>query len=291
MALPLILETPEPAAEPPRPDASPALARLRSLLPQTFHGRIRSAGEMVRARQEEAEREEKLPTAVPALDRLLEGGLPKGQLVELIGSRSSGRFSAALAVLAAATSVGEAAALVDLGDGLDPATAEALGVDLERLLWVRPANLKQALGAAEMLLGSGFPLVVLDLGLPPVRGGRGVEAVWLRLARAAQAHGSALLIGTPYRVTGTAASVVLKAGRARPAWQGGDASPWLLGGLASRIEIEKYRGRLPGQSEGLELAAIDSPVPARPVTAPPRQRLRPVPVWEEAEPLRRLATA
>ncbi len=290
MALTLTRETPEPAADGPRQDAPPALARLRSLLPQGLHGRIRSAGEMVRARQEEAEREERLPTAVPALDRLLEGGRPKGQLVEMIGSRSSGRFSTELAVLAAATSVGEAAALVDLGDGLDPATAEALGVDLERLLWVRPATLKQALAAAEMLLGSGFPLVVLDLGMPPVRGGRGVEAVWLRLARAAQTHGSALLIGTPYRVTGTAAAVVLKAGRARPAWQGGDASPWLLGGLASRIEIEKHRGRLPGQSEGLELAAIDSPLPARPAPAPLR-RPRPVPAWEEAESLRRLATA
>ena len=45
--------------------------------------------------------------------------------------------------------------------------------------------------------------------------GRGVEAVWLRLARAARSHGAALLVGSPYRVSGTAASVVIKAERAR----------------------------------------------------------------------------
>src|SRR5438270_10116235 len=32
-------------------------------------------------------------TAAPTLDELLAGGLPRGQLVEMIGARSSGRFS------------------------------------------------------------------------------------------------------------------------------------------------------------------------------------------------------
>ena len=82
---------------------------------------------------------------MPALDRLLDGGLPRGQLVELVGGRSSGRFSTLLAVLAAATSTGEAAALVDLGDGLDPVAALMLGTDLQRLLWLRPTTLKDAL--------------------------------------------------------------------------------------------------------------------------------------------------
>ena len=255
-------------------DAGSALHRLRASLPESFRSRIRSARELAREVREADEEEEPLATAVPALDRLLEGGLPRGQLVELIGARSSGRFSALLAVLAAATGVGEAAALVDLGDGLDPETAATMGVDLERLLWVRPARLKDALAATEMLLASGFPLVVLDLGPPPVRGGRGVEAAWLRLARTARAHGAALLVGSPYRVSGTASAVVLKAGRARAAWLGGDeGSPWLLGGVASRITLEKCRRRLPGQTEDLALAPKDVPMPAAP---PPARPLRPV---------------
>ena len=246
--------------------ASASLRKLRALLPPTLRAQVRSGRELERARQEEAEAGEVLPTAVPALDQLLAGGLPKGQLVELIGPRSSGRFSAALTTLAAATGVGEAAALVDLGDSLDPATAQTLGVDLERLLWLRPHNLKQALASAEMVLGTGFPLVVLDLGAPPIRGGRGLEAAWLRLARAAQAQGSALLVVSPYRVSGTAAAVVLKAGRIRTAWKGataGEGSPALLAGTAGRIEIEKHRGRLPGQAEGLDLAAAEAPAPSR----------------------------
>lgn len=245
---------------------SERLRKLRALLPPALQDQVRSGRELERSRQEEAEAGEVLPTTVPALDQLLAGGLPKGQLVELIGPRSSGRFSAALTTLAAATGVGEAATLIDLGDSLDPATAQNMGVDLQRLLWLRPQNLKQALASAEMVLGTGFPLVVLDLGAPPIRGGRGLEAAWLRLARSAQAQGSALLVVSPYRVSGTAAAVVLKAARIRTAWKSataGQGSPALLAGTGARIEIEKHRGRLPGQAEGLDLAAPEAPAPSR----------------------------
>jgi hypothetical protein len=251
----------------------PALRLVRSALPQDLQRHIRSARELGRDLSEarQAESEASLPTAVPALDRLLDGGLPRGQLVELVGSRTSGRFSTVLAALAAATGVGEAAALVDLGDALDPAIARDLGVDLQRLLWVRPTNLKHALAAAEMVLASGFPLVILDLGAPPVRGGRGLEAAWLRIARAAKAHNAALLVSSPYRVSGTAAGVVLKAERARAAWVGEGYSVRLLSGAASRLQIEKHRGKLPGQSEELRwaltplapLSHLPAPLPGR----------------------------
>jgi hypothetical protein len=253
---------------------SPAIWRLRSSLPEAFRSRLRSARELDREVRDAAG-EGAFPTAVPALDRLLDGGLPRGQLVELVGGRSSGRFSTLLAVLAAVTSTGETAALVDLGDGLDPGAALALGAELERLLWLRPITLKDGLAAAEMLLASGFPLVVLDLGLPPVRGGRGVEAAWLRLARAARAHDAALLIGTPYRVSGTAAGVVLKAERARATWQGQGASPRLLAGYSSNLMLEKRRGQLPGRTEGFTLASPDTPLPAAaPALPESRPRIR-----------------
>jgi hypothetical protein len=250
---------------------SPALRRLRAVLPQDFQRHVRSARELDRELRDaqEAESEATLRTAIPALDRLLDGGLPRGQLVELVGSRTSGRFSTVLAILAAATSIGEAAALVDLGDGLDPAAAEALGADLQRLLWLRPHNIKQALAAAEMVLASGFPLVAVDLGMPPVRGGRGVEASWLRLARAARAHNAALLVSTPYRVSGTTAGVVIKAERTSAAWQGEEGAIRLLSGASARLQLEKKRGRLPGQSEEMRLALGEVPLPS----SPPRQRV------------------
>jgi hypothetical protein len=189
----------------------------------------------------------------------------------MIGARSSGRLSIVLAAIAAATAAGEAAALVDLGDGLDPEAAVALGADLRRLLWLRPGTLKQALAGAEILLGGGFPMVVLDLGNPPLRGGRGREAGWLRLARAAQAQGAALLVASPYRVSGTAAAAVLQAVRGRARWQGAAGGPsWLLDGLSCQVTLEKCRGRrLPAGSLGLELrlSPIVPAVPATPATA------------------------
>jgi hypothetical protein len=77
------------------------------------------------------------PTGVAALDARLSGGFPRGQLSEIVGARSSGRASVLLQILAAATARHEIAALVDVLDMLDVASAAAAGVDLGRLLWIR----------------------------------------------------------------------------------------------------------------------------------------------------------
>lgn len=204
---------------------------------QKLHPRLATGRALLQAARERAG--DRLPTADPALERPLGGGLPRGRLVELVGRRSSGRLSTLLALLAAATSAGENAALVDLGDALDPAAAAAAGIELPRLLWVRPRRLEQALLGAEMLLHTGFPLVVVDLGLPPVPGGRGSEAGWRRLARAAGEHRAALLVATPYRATGTAAAVVLES-RRRARWWGAGRGPRLLG--AGEPEVSMFGG-------------------------------------------------
>ena len=74
------------------------------------------------------------PSNIPGLDAGLGGGFPRGQLSELVGSRSSGRTSLLLHLLAAATARGELTALVDALDMLDVESASAAGVDLDRLL-------------------------------------------------------------------------------------------------------------------------------------------------------------
>jgi hypothetical protein len=241
-----------------------ALERLRPLLPRDLRESVRSAREL--PGRPAASRETTLATGIPALDRLLDGGLPRGQLVEVVGARSSGRLSAALMTLAAVTGRGEAAALVDLGDGLDPALAVRLGVDLGRLLWVRPESLQHALAAAEILLGGGFPLVVADFGSPPVRGRNG-EAPWLRLARAARDHGAVLWAGSPYRMSGTAAGAVLRLARLSPVWDRDGDRP-LLAGISTEIVAEKLRGpgtrsaelelRIPGGEDRREPAAVEA---------------------------------
>ncbi len=259
-------DEPRPAPEPSDPPTD--LDALRRRLP--------TARDLVRSRAEE-DRPPPLATAFPELDRLLDGGLVRGALVELVGGGSCGRFSLVLATLAAATGAGEAAALVDLGDGLQPADAASAGVDLERLLWLRPRRLKEALAGTEMLIAGGFPLAVVDLGVPPVPGGRGSGGAWIRLARAAERHGTALLVSAPYRVSGPAAACVLSARRpgavgppGRPGRPGrigrpdrsergpirrpDRALPPLLLGLEVRLRLEKARGRSPGETEELRLA-------------------------------------
>ena len=174
----------------PMPVEDPAekLRNLRDALPASLRSRLESGRDLARRRRESPAPRPR-PSGTPELDRLLEGGLPAGRLVEVVGRRSDGRFSTVLTALAAATSRGEAAALVDLGDALDPRGAQRAGVVLARLLWVRPRTVQEALLATEHLLTGGFPLVALDLGQPPIPGGRGTEAAWLRLSRAAAAQG------------------------------------------------------------------------------------------------------
>jgi recA bacterial DNA recombination protein len=196
-----------------------------------------------------------LATRVFALDRLLAGGLPRGALIELSGRRSCGRFSIGIASLAAATSAGEAAALVDLGGHLDPQSAEEAGVALSRLLWVRPSKLKEAVASAEMLLAAGFPLVVVDLGLPPVRGRFVPDAAWVRLTRAARDRRAALLVLAPYRVSGIAAEAVLSAESARAVWRGAGKSPRLLEGIASRLTLAKDARARTGVAEEIRLSS------------------------------------
>jgi hypothetical protein len=178
------------------------------------------------------------------------------------------------------------AAFVDLGDGLDPAAARDAGVELERLLWLRPRHLPQALLSAEILTTTGFPLVALDLGVPPVPHGRiaapSARAAWLRLARAAGAHRTAILLSSPYRTSGSAASEVLDVRSA--ATRRSEPAPALVLGLEARLTLEKARRR-PRSTEGGEGAvellglafagSLYRPLPAdRPArTSPPLVRL------------------
>jgi hypothetical protein len=226
-------------------DPSPAVGvdhdragAVRAALPDEVRRAVGRASELCRRRTQPL-REAFLATSVAAVDELLGGGLPRGAMVELVGRGSCGRFSTLLAVLQQATSAGSPAALVDQGAQLDPQTAAAVGIDLDRLLWLRPGRLDDTLAAAEMLVATGFELVALDLGLPPVLG-RPPLAAWLRLARSAAEHRTVVLVGTPYRLSGCAAAVVLSGGHGRGRWSGAVGGLRLLDGLTARLELDKH---------------------------------------------------
>jgi hypothetical protein len=190
------------------------------------------------------------------MDRLLAGGYARGKLIEVVGRRSSGRLSLALSALASATEGGENAALIDLGDGFDPQAAAAADVDLRRVLWVRPRRLRDAVYAAETVIAAGFPLVVAELGTPPFA--RVPDAAWVRLSRSARAHGAALLVATPYSVSGAAADAVVLLSRNRAHWKGSGASPKLLRGVAARAVLEKKRGEKPGRTAAADFTAAEA---------------------------------
>jgi hypothetical protein len=212
----------------------------RKALSRALGAQLVTARELAR-RKADPVQVDVLPTGMEALDRLLSGGVPRGDVVEIRGARSSGRFSCVQALLATTIATGEVAALVDLGDQLSPDAARGHGIDLERLLWVRPRHLREALSAVEILLSSRFPLVVVDLGVPPIPGGRGAEASWLRLARAARRDAGALVVSSPYRVTGSAAGEVIDLARGTFRWRRTELSPVLPAGLTIHAERSKSR--------------------------------------------------
>jgi hypothetical protein len=242
---------PVPDLPPVEPDA---LARLRASFAGTAAAKMTNGTELIRA-LEKARRDESIATTLAPFDALLGGGLPRGKMVELTGRRAAGRFSVVLSALAAATSMGEAAVLVDLGDHLDPQLAEANGVDLRRLLWIRPKSLKHAVMATEMIAATGFQLVVLDAGLHPMPGRRVPDASWVRLGRSAEAHGAAMLISTPYPLTGTASEAVVSAKRSRAKWIGRGKAR-VLAGLAVELTLEKHRHLKPGANASLTLEVL-----------------------------------
>jgi recA bacterial DNA recombination protein len=229
--------------------------RLRESLTATVAAKVMNATELIRA-LDKARREESIPTTLAPFDTLLGGGLPRGKMVELTGRRATGRFAIAMSALAAATSMGEAAVLVDLGDHFDPQVAEETGVDLRRMLWIRPKTLKQAVMSVEMIAATGFQLVVLDVGLHPIRGRRVADAAWVRLARTAEAQGTAMMISTPYPLTGTASEAVVKLEHARAQWLGKGNAPRVLAGTAVALRLEKHRHMKPGTKASLALAVL-----------------------------------
>lgn len=150
-------------------------------------------------------------TGVATVDALT-GGLPRASLTEISGPPSSGRTALELALLASLTAGGESCALIDAEDAFDPASAEATGVDLDRLLWVRCGSLEQALSAADLVLGAGgFGAVVFDLaGVPPKRARRIPLSYWFRFRRAVERTPTVLALIDEEPCAQSAASLVLR---------------------------------------------------------------------------------
>jgi hypothetical protein len=161
-------------------------------------------------------------TGIPAVDGLLDGGLPVGAISEIVGPASSGRTSLALAFVARRTREERVCAWIDANDGFDSESAAANGVALHRLLWVRCkspgatakpwARLDQAMRATDLLLqAGGFAALVLDLGATaPEHACRIPLATWFRFRQGADRTRSSLLVVAQKALAQSSAAVVLE---------------------------------------------------------------------------------
>lgn len=231
---------------------SAALARLENLL-QTR----KLDGTLLRSDGPESSRPT-APTGVGSLDALLGGGWPRGELSELVGGRSSGRTGTMLQSVAAATARGDLVGLIDALDRFDPGSAEAAGVDLKHVLWVRgPActvesarpglldrAVHQAIRAMDLIIrAGGFGLVVLDVADVPALFLRALPATtWMRLARANEGQQAAGVVLASEPVSRSARGVTVRlAGSSE--WTGTSAQSRRLAGVRMRVSISGLRTR------------------------------------------------
>ncbi|MFZ0519972.1 MAG: hypothetical protein WAL95_03050 [Candidatus Acidiferrales bacterium] len=160
-------------------------------------------------------------TGIPEIDSLT-GGLPRGALTEIFGPACSGRTSLLLSALSARTAQEEACALIDGGDAFDPHSAEAAGVELRKLLWVRCRNIEQSLRATDLVLqGGGFGFIAVDLSDISPRLVRHVPLEsWFRFRRAVEDTPTVLVLLEQESNAKTCASLGLRMEAEGASWAG-----------------------------------------------------------------------
>lgn len=91
------------------------------------------------------------------------GGYPRGRIIELFGQEGSGKSTIALEAVGEVQRQGGYAVYIDAEHALDPAYAEAIGVNLEKLYISQPDHAEQALEISESLIRSGaIDIIVID---------------------------------------------------------------------------------------------------------------------------------
>lgn len=163
-----------------------------------------------------------LPTQLDSIDQIL-GGFPRGAITEITGAVSSGRTSLLHTFLAAAISQGEYCAIVDTSDTFDPASAEAAGITLSHLFWVRCGkNAEHALRCADLLIhGGGWGVIVLDFAdIPPAVLRRIPTSYWYRFKRAIEPTPAVLVVIEREPYVKACASLALEMSPMKAEWRG-----------------------------------------------------------------------
>ena len=142
-----------------------------------------------------APRVQTISTSFEALDEALGmGGIPRNHVTELLGIPTSGAITLALKVIASAQAFGEVAAYLDLGESLDADYAVRCGVDLTKLVLIRPQPREKSLDMlSDLVEKKGAGVIVFDslvaLSKPPNH----VTSALRRINRALAESGCALI--------------------------------------------------------------------------------------------------
>ncbi len=202
---------------------------------------------------------EMLLTGIPGLDHLT-GGIPRRGLTQICAPKevSSGRTALLVSMMAEVTRSEGFCALVDASDCFDPVSAEAAGVDMSRVLWVRCARargikpLEQAFKAADIVVqNGGFGLIAVDLGNIDERWVRKTPlSTWFRFARVMEKMPAALVFLLSYPAAQSCAALTLQLAGSRGRWQGAGEvfHANFLSGIECAFEIGRARTRKPVQS-------------------------------------------
>lgn len=218
---------------------------------------------------------ETIPTGIPEVDDLLDGGLAAGAITEIAGRESSGRTSLAMAIVARLIGEGRSCAWIDTDDAFDPESAAANGVRLRQLLWVRCRSdaahakskpwprLEQAIRATDLLLqAGGFAAIVLDLaGTAPEHARRIPLATWFRFRQAAARTRCSLVVLGQAACAQSSAAAVLECAPLAPRDRGNSVldgftftlrqSPLRPGAAAAANEMRKPGFTATGGSQGV----------------------------------------
>jgi hypothetical protein len=241
---------------------SSSVAQLRAVLERRWQEAVPRALTPVRAGR---------VSGIAGIDELLgPGGIPRGQLTELFGAASSGKTTLAVAILAACTREGGIGAYIDPAKTFFAPAAAGAGIDLQRLIVVRPSDGAAARRAVDALVrGGACTVVVFDASELP----NALQTHHCaRLVAQAEKTGTSLLIVSRGNVQAVAsfASLRLRALALEPLWQeGSDGGGRLLGCIAA-VEVAKSRAIGPGRSARVA-AALPEVAGTWPTQMPPIQ--------------------
>lgn len=107
---------------------------------------------------------ETIPSGSLSLDCALGiGGYPRGRIIEIFGPESCGKTTLAIHAVAEAQKIGLKAAYIDAENAFDRDYAEALGVNVDSLLFAQPDCGEDCLEIATKLISSGkIGILVID---------------------------------------------------------------------------------------------------------------------------------